>query len=301
MAPDRSGELLWLQWGQGGKRNNTRVKWIKVQEHVAHTDTDTHLHLKAGAPKRASHFRRSRFCFKRAHFAFRTFHTVQSGVEGKNCSCSCAPICIDNQIHSQHQFYVSLQVEHDNINTPSDIVHYVGHGIISFMASNAGYQYSWVLYHDYDCRGAEMLSASHYGRVKWINIPEEAESGVQCACVWADSPGRSECTNAEGFMRRLISPSYTYLFLIAVSTDFWSEQHFWLRNKYTDSISACDRFLSPSCVGYKLRNAIFLQQHSRQAGQPAGWNRSFAWSHLSEDLQAVCDRELRCLFSMRSA
>lgn len=38
-----------------------------------------------------------------------------------------------------------------------------------------------------------------------------------------------------------ISPSYTHLFLIAActSTDFWSEQHFWLRNSI-DSLSACD-------------------------------------------------------------
>lgn len=131
---------------KGGKRKNTREKWNKVQEHVARTHTHTHLHLKAGAPQQASGLpgimRCSRSSFKRAHFAFRTFHTVRSCVKDKNCSCSCAQIRIDNQIQTQHQFYVSLQVEHDNINTPSDIVHYVGHCIISFMASYASFQYS---------------------------------------------------------------------------------------------------------------------------------------------------------------
>lgn len=198
-------------------RKKTREKWIKVQEHVAHTARDTLLHVKAGVAQRASRspgiMRCSRSCFKPARFALPTFHAVQSCVKDKNCRCSCAPIRIDNQIQTQQQFYVSLQVEHDNVNTPSDIVHYVGRCIISFMASFASFQYSWVLYHDYDCRGAEMLSASHYGRVKWINIPEEAESGVQCACVRADSPGRSECTNAEGFMRRLhLSFIHTFVF-----------------------------------------------------------------------------------------
>lgn len=121
---------------KGGRERTQEKSGLKFRNTL---HTDTHLHLKAGAPQRASRLpgimRRSRSCFKRAHFAFRTFHTVQSCVKDKNCSCSCAPTRIDNQIQTQRQFYVSLQVEHDNINTPSDIVHYVGHCIISFTAS----------------------------------------------------------------------------------------------------------------------------------------------------------------------
>lgn len=294
---------------KGGKERTQEKSGLKFRN-TLHTQTQTqthiwkqvhhseHVHLRLPGIMRCS-----RSCFIRAHCPFRTFHTVQSCVKGKNCSCSCAPMCIDNQIQTQHQFYVSLQVEHDNINTPSDIVHYVGHCIISFMASYASFHYSWVLYHDYDCRGAEMLSASHYGRVKRINIPEEAESGVQSACVWADSPGRSECTNAEGFMRRLyFSFIHTFVFNRCMNNDWLLiRAAFLAQEQYIDSISACDRLLSPPCVGDKHRNTIFLWQHSGQAGQQAGRSRSFAWSHLSADLQAVCDRELRCLFRMRSA
>lgn len=101
-----------------------------------------------------------------------------------------------------------------------------------------------------------------------------------------------------------ISPSCTHLLLIAAwsSTDFWSEHRFFLaQEQYLHSISACDHFFSPSFVGYKLHNTVFLQQHSRQASQQAGWSQSLARSHLTADLQAVCDRELRCLFRMRSA
>ena len=171
------------------------------------------------------------------------------------------------------------------------------------MASYASFQYSWVLYHDYDRPGAEMLSASHYGRVKWINIPEEAESGVQRACVWADSTGRSECTNAEGFMRRLhLSFRHTFVFHRCMRK-YWLliRASFLAQEQHIDSISACGRCLCLSCVGDKLCNTVVLLQHSRRAGGRAGWGRSFAWSHLGADLQAVCDRELRCLLRMRSA
>lgn len=210
--------------------------------------------------------------------------------------------CIDDQLPTKCQFYVSLQVVHDNINTLSDIIHYRGHCIISFMAFYVSFQYSRVLYHDYDCRGAEMLSASHYGRTKWINIPEEAESGVQCACVWAQGDWRAQMLKASCGVS--ISPSCAHLFLIAACTsaDFWSEHHFGSETiLYIHSIPACDYFFSPSRVGYKLHNTIFLLQHSRQAGQQARWSQPLARSHLSADLQAVCDRELRCFFRMRSA
>lgn len=176
------------------------------------------------------------------------------------------------------------------------------------MASYTSFQYSWVLYHDYDCRGAEMLSASHYGRMKWINIPEEAESGVQCACVCVSRQPREMCTISQMhkcWRLHAASPSllHTHICFNRRAHKYWLliGTTFLAQEQYIHSTSACDHFLSLSCIGYKLHNTIFLLRRSRQAGQQAGWSQPLARSHLSADLQAVCDRELRCLFRMRSA
>lgn len=144
--------------------------------------------------------------------------------------------------------------------------------------------------------GAGMLSASHWGRMKWINIPEEAESGglhVQgesvCVCVCADrQPWEIRVHNC----LRLQAVSLFFCLLHAQLFRVLIRAAFYHRG---DIIFKCTRLwalLSPLCAGCKTSWSYISSVTQQAAGGRAGRSGSLARSHLSADLQAVCDRSL---------
>lgn len=182
----------------------------------------------------------------------------------------------------------------------SDIVHYLGRCIIRFMPSYGRFQYSWVLYHDYErsgrwdavCISLRQNEMDQYNRGGWIR---RSACVRVCMCVWleTDSLGRSERTTACGFKQCLsfcLSHSHADVFrrMHKHKHRFLIGATFWCRNNIFTQYISLWLWLFPPCIGYKLHEAIFLQWCSRQAG----WSRSRACSHLSADLQAVCDRSL---------
>ena len=131
--------------------------------------------------------------------------------------------------------------------------------------------------------GAGILSASHWGRMKWINIPEEAESGGlhvqgESVCVCVDrQPWEIRVHNC------LRLQAVSLFFCLLHAQLFLSPLRVLIRAAFYhrgDIISKYARLRvlpSPLCAGCKLHEAIFLQWRSRQPAGGQEWvSRSLA-------------------------
>lgn len=93
--------------------------------------------------------------------SFSTLYGAALRTKTGACSFVSAPVWLYT-LKPGIAFMFHYGVAHDNIDMSSDIVHYPGRCIIRFMPSYGWFQYSRVLYHDYEAvGGAGMLSASH--------------------------------------------------------------------------------------------------------------------------------------------
>lgn len=205
---------------------------------------------------------------------------------------------------TQHT-YVSLQAVHDNINMSSDIVHYLGCCIIRFMPSYGRFQYSRVLYHDYEqsgrwdavCISLRQNEVDQYTRGGWFGGLCMCERDCVCVCV-DRQPWEIRVHNC-------LQLQTVPLFLSLTHTAVF------LQNTQAQTILTWATF--------RCRDNIITQYISLSPPSPLCWLQT-SWSHISSVTQQAdrqessfcllsfkcrftsCLRqELRCLFRMRSA
>ena len=140
--------------------------------------------------------------------------------------------------------------------------------------------------------------------MKWINIPEGAESGglhvCECVCrqtALGDQSAQLLAASNGVSLSLSLCLSHTHSCFLAACTHrlgvdcFDRGQHFGVTKQYNHTVyQPRDCFFSPSLV--TVANFMKPYFFGDAAGRQTGRSRALACSHLSADLQAACDRSL---------